>query len=120
MTEKETVIRLYKSKATKQKKFDYHTENGVRMSGFSFMENKKQHYVGIKIVGDDVKIGFNDLLFQMNAEELGDINDFLVHLEEQRKNDNLKDLAEIASKENLDISRRVLTEKHTKNTNFKF
>jgi hypothetical protein len=129
MTEKEAIIKLFKLKM-QENSFTMDISNGEVLSGCSFRtENGDKNFIGIST--SRPVIGFNNIITELEEHEYQNLKRFFEQIKgehdrkqaEIRNNKIIKDLkvlSEIASKENFDESRRVLTEKHTEKTKFKF
>jgi hypothetical protein len=128
MTEKEAVIKLFKAKMLNNA-FSMNLNGGEILSGCNFLEDGKKHFIGISTTRPI--IGFNDVVVELEEYEYQNVKRFFDDMksEHDRRQSEIKSkkiskdlalLSEIASKENFDTSRRVLTEKHTEKTKFKF
>lgn len=127
MEAKEIAIKLFKLKA-KEKLPCQGILGSKFLNGFNwFEEGDTLCYVGI----DKASIYFNTLQFSLNIDEFNELNTLFQNLdneqkmilEEKRKKKEILELnlmASVASKTNLNISRRVLIEKKMNITNFKF
>lgn len=127
MTEKEVAIKLFKTKI-KTNDLNSSMAHGVILKGCYFGEDNIEHFVGIGRTFDSYVIHFNSFRISLEENEYNDLEKChedtrmeIYNKKQQEKEKKLiKDwdsLAEIASKENFDISRRILTEKYK---NFKF
>ena len=128
MTDKETIIKLFKLKIT-ENDLAMGLCDGEFLYGCYFYSDCVRHFIGISKSSLTIYLD-NLYLFLTSAQHL-DVERIYDRLKEEsetkkeealkrRLDDGLRLLAEIASKENINTSRRVLTEKHTKDTNFKY
>lgn len=128
MTEKEIAIKLFKTKI-KTNDLNSNMAYGISLKGCYFDEDDIEHFIGIGTTfSEGSAIQFNSFRTFLEKEEYNDLEkcyeDARIEIynkkQQERKKQLIKDLdslAEIASKENFDISRRILTEKYK---NFKF
>ena len=127
MTEKEVIIELFKLKL-KDSALGTHLLNGFFINGCSFKEDNKVNILGL--AKEKRSIVFNNISIELSEDEFLELTVYsevikmeqLKEKEELRNKELIKDLdtlANIASKQNFNISRRVLTEKKI-NTTFKF
>lgn len=127
MTEKEVIIELFKIKL-KDTPFGTYLKNGFFINGCEFSEQNQRNVIGL--ANEKKHIVFNNISIELNEDEFLNLTVFYEFMkmkqmkekEELIKKELIKDLdtlANIASKQNFNISRRVLTEKKI-NTTFKF
>ncbi len=131
MTEKEVVIKLFKLKIPEADALITSICCGFFMKGCYFSDSNGICFIGVGSETNSLRMCFNDVVFDITEEEYIDAKNFFHRIENEKIEEarikklkkqilDLRTLSEIASKENINISRRVLTEKHTQNTNFKF
>jgi hypothetical protein len=140
MTEKEAIIKLFKIKMTQCKPY-VHCDHGTFWDGCSFYNEKsddisedesyERNFIGISSDRVRADMCFNNIVIELEDNEYYELRNLYdafkqkydLSQEEIERKKLLKDmklLSLLASKETLDSSRRVLNEKHTKNTKFKF
>lgn len=125
MNEKEVIIKLFKLKIQEN---DIHMNvcSGQPLIGCYFDKNSIDNFIGIS--KNYPIIGFRDILIDLEDGEYRNLKIFFDNImsESDRKKEEIKNkkiakdlivLSEIASLENINTSRRVLTEKYK---NFKF
>lgn len=125
MTAKEVAIKLFKLKMPISE-FHIDLRCGHITHGVKIVDSNIVYIVGISTASNVLK--FNSIIFELDTHEYVELKkiyeDRKLSLEFEKsekikiqQKTDFEILSEVASKENFDISRRVLTEKHT---NFKF
>lgn len=127
MTEKEVIVELFKLKLN-DNPLGTHLVDGFFINGCSFREENKVNIIGL--AKEKRHIVFNNISIELSEDEFLELTVYsevikmsrLKEKEALKNKELIKDLdilASIASKQNFNISRRVLTEKKI-NTTFKF
>ena len=127
MKEKEVIIELFKLKL-KDTNLGTHLKDGFFIDGCSFKDGNKINIIGL--AKEKRHIVFNNISIELSEDEFVELTVYsefmkmkqMKEKEELRNRELIKDLdmlANIASMQNFDKSRRVLTEKKIKTT-FKF